>query len=241
MRLFGVLVALLPLSLASPFAPNPKDLDKRGSMPCSDRGVHIIASSGHGSTEYRGYGLLASTMYAIKAQIPHSTNSSTVYPKNDTDISQATGIGADNLSQYIVDYHKKCPNTPLVLFGYSEGAIITMNTLCGGPSRNPYNSAYSPIIIATVVYGDETRVPNQPYDLGTCTTGHGVNARNNPSGCDAFAANMQSYCDAPDPLCCGGNNQSVHYTYPATYNSDAASFIKSKWQAWKADGRPTGP
>ena len=50
-----------------------------------------------------------------------------------------------------------------------------MNVLCGTSSvgfapTDPIASTYNQNVIATVVYGDESRAAGQTYDEGTCET-----------------------------------------------------------------------
>ena len=65
----------------------------------------------------------------------------------------------------VKDYAASCPDVPIVMIGYSFGGIMMMDTLCGGIS-----SDYNANIIAAIAYGEETRVADQSYDTGNCTT-----------------------------------------------------------------------
>ena len=55
----------------------------------------------------------------------------------------AISDGMKLLKQYVVDYHHSCPNTKIVIIGYSSGAVIAMNDFCyggsgvGTPQLNP--------------------------------------------------------------------------------------------------------
>lgn len=81
------------------------------------------------------------------------------------------------------------------------------------------------IVIANVVYGDETRTAGNTWDFGTCTN-NGSHPRQNPAGCDAWANKIRSYCDTADPLCCaGGTDMQAHYNYPTKYDKTAADFV----------------
>lgn len=114
-----------------------------------------------------------------------------------------------------------------------------MNTLCGRSVANsyPYGTAsipstYAKNIIATIIYGDETRVAGQPYNYGTCTTGNGTLVRQNPAGCGIFAENIRSWADENDPQSCVGGpapNQDIHYVYPSEYDGDATTFVQERY------------
>jgi acetylxylan esterase len=42
------------------------------------------------------------------------------------------------------------------------------------------------------------------------------------------ASKLQSYCDAPDPYCCNGNDANAHQQYGNKYGQAALKFIDSK-------------
>ena len=45
-----------------------------------------------------------------------------------------------NLMRYLNQYHTACPNTKIVLAGYSAGAVIVMNGVCGASEKPWANS-----------------------------------------------------------------------------------------------------
>lgn len=125
------LAALLPLATANPtgHAHHHRDIDYAdleprqvaGSTPrCLPRGAHIVATSGHGAPNVGGYGLLSSTVNAIKAAIPNSNNFSTAFDKDNPSPAMASADGVSNLTYHIQWYTAGCPNTPIILLGYSE-------------------------------------------------------------------------------------------------------------------------
>lgn len=89
---------------------------------CPKRGVHIIAGSGAGAPQYNGYGLLLSTVNAIKFAVPGSDNYSVPYTKtpNPALIDGAVAQGVDLMTSNIQWFANGCPNTPIVLLGYSQ-------------------------------------------------------------------------------------------------------------------------
>ncbi|GAM88195.1 hypothetical protein ANO11243_062260 [Dothideomycetidae sp. 11243] len=202
------------------------------SGACST-GVHVIAAGGANSNDQYALGLLTTLAANITAAIPGSDYVSLPYDKvqvNGTLMPDAVPGGLTNLQNYVSQYHSACPNGKIVLAGYSSGAIIVMNGLCsGGLSQALADNT----IIATVVYGDETRVAGQPYDLGTCT-GNGIGAaRRNPAQCGAYIPGIQSYCDTNDPDCCDGpaSDIDVHFVYPAEYDLTATNFVVNRFKA----------
>jgi hypothetical protein len=237
---------LLGAAVAAPTSEDPVALSRR-QVPvktCSHitGGVHVIAVGGANTADEKAYGYLASLATSILNAIPGSTNVSVPYDKVFASLDPpklqpgAVAGGMNTLKQYTVDYHHYCPHTKMVLIGYSSGGVIVMNDLCYGgngvhsPQINPLLNDNT--IIATVVYGEETRVPGQYYNRGTCTNYGGTAPRANPSLCNPFAANIASYCDLGDSDCCvgSGDDLSVHLSYPRKYDALATEFVVGKFK-----------
>lgn len=93
-----------------------------------------------------------------------------------------------------------------------------------------------PAVIGIALYGDESRVANQPWNKGTCT-GTGEFARLNSANCSPFGAGIASYCDTGDSYCCGGsdaNTGSVHANYINKYNQAVVDFFQARVAAANA-------
>ena len=99
--------------------------------------------------------------------------------------SMVKGISA--VASAVNSFHEQCPDTKLVLVGYSQGGQITDNAICGGPDDSNGYSESSPAIdsaaleavSAVIEMGSPRFVGGLDYGVGTCTTG-GFSAR--PSG-----------------------------------------------------------
>lgn len=95
--------------------------------------------------------------------------------------------GINAVASAVNAYHEQCPDTKLVLVGYSQGGQIMDNAFCGGPDdSNGYsdsapaiNSSALGAISAVIEMGSPRYVGGLDYGVGTCTTG-GFSAR--PSG-----------------------------------------------------------
>lgn len=164
------------------------------------------------------------------------------------------------LLRWLRAYHDACPKTKIVTVGYSAGAIITMNVLCGASSsgwkvpgrplrpkwaktseslkvrRQHCVSADHRLVVASVVYGDETYTARQSYNRGTCAQYGGESRfpRKKPEGCAAFQSSMLAYCNWFDPQCCRGRGSWDHFTYFAEYDDEASTFVRQKWLASKS-------
>lgn len=106
-------------------------------------------------------GLLSTLVSSIQTNITGSDYVIVPYDQSATPAIDATPV----MQQYIAQYATSCPNTPIVLIGYSRGGIVVMNTLCQGLSPTYLHKN----VIAATSYGEETYVAGQSYDVGTCT------------------------------------------------------------------------
>lgn len=186
---------------------------------------------------------------SILAAIPGSTNVSLPYDKVFIQTTPTVKLspsavpdGMTTFKNYVVEYHHACPHTKIVAIGYSSGAIIEMNDLCyGGDGVNTVQinpllspTATEPIVIASVMYGDETRNGLEPFNAGTCTSNYNGIAPRDASKCYPFSQSMISYCDLEDPDCCAGsgNDVAVHLSYPTTYDAAATKFVVEAFQKY---------
>ena len=105
-------------------------------LVCHDNGVQVIALAGT-NVPNGTYGLGASFANNIVGRIQGSDDISLNYNRFHTstgggifvkEVNQ--GVGA--LRAALLNYTTACPNTPIVIHGYSEGGCVVMNTICGG-------------------------------------------------------------------------------------------------------------
>ena len=131
--------------------------DTQIPLVCRD-GVQIIAVVGANVPNgTQSYGLTLTFVQNVMAAIPNSANFSVNYdrfpPANQpANMSAQTFTievdeGVGELSQVLLNYTTACPSTPIVLHGYSQGAVIIMNLLCGASSglfqfTGPLNASY---------------------------------------------------------------------------------------------------
>jgi len=118
-------------------------------------GVQIIAMVGTNvANGSQSYGLTVTFVQHVMAAIPNSANISINYDRfpngvtNCTEFGKEVDRGVGALATALESYVAACPNTPIVIHGYSEGAVAVGNLLCGGssicfPSTAPLNSSYA--------------------------------------------------------------------------------------------------
>lgn len=124
------LLALLPLIQFSAARPLVSPHLARQTTTSCATGVHIIAA--RGSTEAPGEGKCQSVSQLIEAGIPGSDDVAVVYPATLIPYESSEEAGVSNMTQMIQQYTQSCPDTKIVLVGFSQGAQVVGDVLGGG-------------------------------------------------------------------------------------------------------------
>ena len=237
--------------LAGLASASPVDIEARQSCP----GVHVFGA--RETTAPAGYGTSQGLVNMVTQAYSGATSEAINYPACGGQ-SQCGGVSYENSAsqgtQAVVSavnsFNQRCPNTKIVLIGYSQGGQIMDNALCGGAGATLSGNALA-AVKAAIFMGDPHNVNGLPYNVGTCraggvstfvlcfrktptldrrtrlTTNKQFAAR--PSGFQCSPAKpaiIQSYCDSTDPYCCNGNDANSHQQYVNKYGSQALAFIK---------------
>jgi cutinase len=143
--------------------------------------------------------------------------------------------GAKDAIKHIKDVADKCPSTPQVLGGYSQGAsvvdIVTGTQIGGVGWGDSLPPQYASHIIAVTTFGN-------PADR----SGGTISAQS-----AMFGAKAVDFCNPEDPIChAGQGNEWKGHTdgYVPVYTSQAASFVQTRLLAVlppTMPGGPTGP
>ncbi|KAK4082061.1 hypothetical protein PCL_06909 [Purpureocillium lilacinum] len=193
--------------------------------------IHLLVA--RGSTEPPGDGQLGSLAARIIRAHQGATQEAIDYPALLNPYSTSVRAGTAAVLNQLTAYVRRCPNSMVVLLGYSQGAQIIGDALCGGdaagagPVTPPMDRNISDHVTAIVWYGDPRNVAGKPFDKGTATM-NGIYGRPAAQSCDRFSNSMASYCDRGDPYCAQGANVGVHLTYPSRYDIAAATFVNQK-------------
>ncbi|EGO58550.1 acetylxylan esterase precursor [Neurospora tetrasperma FGSC 2508] len=212
--------------LQIPILASASPLQDRQSCPK----VHIFGA--RETTAPAGYGTSAGLVNSIAAAYPGSTKEAIVYPACGGQ-SSCGGVSYDNSASQgtaavvraVTNLNSRCPDTKIVLVGYSQGGQIMDNALCGGAGATLTGNALR-AVKAAIFMGDPHNVVGLPYNVGTCRA-KGFAAR--PSGFQCSPASpsiIQSYCDSTDPYCCNGNDANSHQQYVNKYGQQALAFVK---------------
>ena len=144
------------------------------------------------------------------------------------------GDGANDAIKHIKDVADKCPSTPQVLGGYSQGATvidIVSGVPVGGISwGSALPAQYAKDVIAVTTFGNPADRSGGPISAQSAM----------------FGAKSIDFCNPEDPIChAGPGNQWSGHTegYVPVYTNQAASFIQTRLLAVlppTAPGPPMG-
>ncbi|KAK3345866.1 cutinase-domain-containing protein, partial [Lasiosphaeria hispida] len=218
-------------------------LEKRQSCPS----VHIFGA--RETTVSPGYGTSLTVVNLIKNAYAGATSDPITYPACGGQ-SSCGGIaygasaaqGTTAVATAVNSLNQRCPNTQIVLVGYSQGGQIMENAVCGGPDTGssitttipPISAAALNMVKAVILMGSPRYVAGLSYNVGTCAT-QGFAARPKGYTC-ASGAKIQNYCDSPDPYCCTGSDQATHQGYGTKYGQAALTFVRAKLDAAPGGG-----
>ncbi|KAL0945273.1 hypothetical protein HGRIS_000784 [Hohenbuehelia grisea] len=204
--------------------------------------VHVFGA--RETTAPPGYGTAGAVVNSVVSAYSGATSEVINYPacggqSSCGSVSYANSViqGVSAVASQVNAFNQRCPNTVLVLVGYSQGGQIIDDAYCGGGDTNeglgntaiPISTAAQAKIAAAIFMGDPRHIVGLSYNVGTCQAS-GFAPR--PAGFQCpYASNIQSYCDSPDPYCCNGNDANAHQQYANKYGSNALTFIKNKVNA----------
>ncbi|KAM3087041.1 1 carbohydrate esterase [Clarireedia jacksonii] len=221
------------------------DEEKRQSCP----NIHVFGA--RETTAPAGYGTAGVVVNLVLGAHSDATAEAINYPacggqSSCGGVSYANSVvqGVSAVTSAVNSFNSRCPNTKLVLVGYSQGGQIMDDAFCGGGDSNEglanngvtFSAAAVNMIKAAIFMGDPRHIVGLPYNVGTCQAS-GFAPR--PAGFSCpNASKIKSYCDAADPYCCNGNNANTHQGYGTEYGQQALSFINSQLAA--SGTSPTG-
>lgn len=202
-------------------------------------GIHIFGA--RETTVSPGYGSAGALVDRIKSAHPGATSEAITYPAcggqsscGGVQYGDSARQGTAAVASAVNSFNQRCPNTQIVLVGYSQGGQIMDNAFCGGGDPNsgisdtavPISANAVKQIKAAIFMGDPRYQYGLAYQVGTCRQS-GFAAR--PSGfvCPN-ASKVQSYCDQEDPYCCKGSDANHHQQYVQYYGNQALQFVNSK-------------
>ncbi|KAK6199867.1 hypothetical protein LQW54_009775 [Pestalotiopsis sp. IQ-011] len=132
-------------------------------------GVGMIVA--RASTEAPGTGIIGSVADDVAAQMPGSTITAVDYPATLENYQSSEGTGVAAMTELVQNFTTSCPESKMVLMGYSQGAQVTMDLLCGTSETGfaATSAVPSDNVAAVVLMGDPSFTPNQTFNAGTAT------------------------------------------------------------------------
>ncbi|OAA58552.1 acetylxylan esterase precursor [Niveomyces insectorum RCEF 264] len=222
-------------ALAAATAPAPPALAANNGSTVACPNLHIIAA--RESTTPQGFGAAQTLVDLVLHAFPGATAEALVYPAaggSNQNYSTSVTAGVLAVLAQVSQFAAACPETVLVLHGYSQGAQVIDDAFCGGPDGASLSASPSLIqnaiganVAAVVLMGNPRHVAGLPFNVGNATAS-GFAAR--PAGfeCPLYQSRMQSYCDSPDPYCANGTDAQFHEGYGKRNGVQALQFIVSK-------------
>ncbi len=205
-RMAGSLLATTWALLAAPGGSPVASAD-----PCSD----IAVVFARGTHQDPGLGNIGQAFVdSLTSQV--SGRSVDVYPVNypaSDDYHNSVSNGTDDASAHIQNTVASCPNTKIVLGGYSQGATVIDSSTSTMPA------SVADHVAAVTLFGEPTS------QFSSMLWGGAPLPTLNP----IYSAKTLSLCAPDDPICTGGGNIIAHVSYiEAGMTDQAATFAASK-------------
>src|SRR4051812_28412952 len=152
MKLTSVAVPLLAgVAAASP-------IEERQSCPK----VHVFGA--RETTVAQGYGTSQGLVDQVVKAYPGATKEAIVYPAcggqsscGGASYDSSASQGTQAVVKAVTAFNQKCPNTAIVVVGYSQGGQIFDNALCGGAGSTLTGAALK-AVKAAIFMGDPHNV-----------------------------------------------------------------------------------
>ncbi|EUC38178.1 carbohydrate esterase family 5 protein [Bipolaris victoriae FI3] len=151
--------------------------------------------------------------------------------------------GAMNGAEQMRNYTQRCPDSHLIVMGFSQGGSVMLDVLGGGggplwgceQKSNPSMNITSPPgskIAAALVFGPTRRSANQSYTHGggEISDGSAPRSAEELAGLQPYAdaGILREYCQPGDPICAphtDNKDMSKHLSYFELYSDEAAEWV----------------
>lgn len=163
-------LALLSGLLAAAAAQNSSS----SSSACvTGDAVHMIIA--RASQEPPGTGTIGQVATQVQAQLPGSDVVAVEYPATLADYTASEAAGVTAMTALATEYAGRCPDSKMVLMGYSQGAQVAADVLCGTDDGDTFNMTQAlpedvaRKVSAAVLMGDPSKAMNESFLQGTST------------------------------------------------------------------------
>ncbi|KAK7212626.1 hypothetical protein V2G26_019804 [Clonostachys chloroleuca] len=223
-------------------------------VDAENKDTTLISETGLGNNTL-GLGETGKLLMPIFDKIPDSNYTAILYTasngRQSTNVSnyfESVYNGTAMVRKAMTDYATACPDGKMAWIGYSQGAQIISNSLCGVPViwaqfmpnpsipkmisfSQPLPTNVTKNVIATLLLGDPSHKNGTNYNYGSHNlTGDGVFYRGDTSACEALGKRIRSYCDAGDVYCDVGPSYSdAHVRYVKDRKEELVNYIVEQW------------
>lgn len=144
------------------------------SSNCTD-GLYMIVARATG--EDPGTGRVGVVANNVSSAIPDSTIQPIVYPATFANYSNSETAGVEAMTAAIKERVAACPAGKIALLGFSQGAQVSADTLCGRddgtgtvfPDTPELGAEYAENIVAVIMFGDPSHSVNATFNRGNST------------------------------------------------------------------------
>lgn len=144
------------------------------SSNCTD-GLYMIVARATG--EDPGTGRVGVVANNVSSAIPNSIIQPIVYPATFANYSTSEGAGVEAMTTAIKDHVAACPQGKIALLGFSQGAQVSADTLCGRDDGTgtvftdtpELGAEYAENIVAVIMFGDPSHSVNATFNEGNST------------------------------------------------------------------------
>ncbi|KAL6705112.1 hypothetical protein ACN47E_007371 [Coniothyrium glycines] len=166
--------------------------------------------------------------------------------------------GAINGAEQMRNYTARCPDSHLILMGFSQGGSVALDIVGGGggelwgcnqeenPNMNITNAPGSKIA-AVLAFGPTRRSANQTwtYAGGEVSDGAAPRTAEQNAGLKAYADSglLREYCQPGDPICAPhtpNTDMSKHLDYFDKYGDEASAWVIERVRAASGDSQTSG-
>jgi hypothetical protein len=165
------------------FSPAAFTFSKADQNPTTNTSSSTACAAVHyivvrASTEPPGQGIIGTLATLSSTRFPGSTVEALDYPAVLSPYNSSSYNGTLELTKRLKDYVDKCSSAKVVLMGYSQGAHVVGDVLCGGgenpnlgPDSPPIDKKYADKVVAMVQMGDPRFMVKKSFDVGSATEG----------------------------------------------------------------------
>ncbi|EEY16595.1 Axe2 [Verticillium alfalfae VaMs.102] len=197
--------------------------------------VNIIIA--RGSTEQPGVGLMGAISSAAAQQIPGAVVTPLDYPAQLNPYPPSVAAGVVSMTDLLTQQTAGCPQTKLVVMGYSQGAHVALDTLCDRSLSGFTPSARRPSRCGgehcSVILGRRPDFRAGPALEPRTSQEAGIFQTRDMTQCGDVPAKTLSFCDTNDRFCASGDSIPVHLGYfsNAAYVAEAVQFVVASARA----------